>query len=1384
MKTRNLLATLGPLLLASCATGGEHGHDHEELGAIEQRLFTNGDFEDGAAGSVPPGWTLTTYSNPGVTFPPTSRDSLNLGTGGVASTSTLNSATGPEMQVDASLGSGASLRWPKYGNKVAVVNQTGSSTSTNSLRQTMTVSSSDVDPLDGKAHVRFTVAPVLENPGHSASQQPYYFVQLRNVTKNVVLYRDFNASAQPGVPWKTANGVYYTDWQLVDIAPGDAQMAVGDQVELEVIAARCSLGGHFGRVYVDGVGATIPGLFVSGTGPNAANAGDNVTYRLAYSNGGTGAAGGVVVEFNIPPNTTWVGLNAPGLTCSQPAVGASSGAASCTIGTLAPGAGGTFDVTVRINNGATGTITAGHYQISGTSINPLLGPKVFTAVTTGVTYADLAISKTNGVAGVAWGQQNVTYQIVATNNGPSAVTNATVTDTLPAQLENAQWACVAAGGGSCGAASGNGNFTTTVNLPVGATATFTLQASVVAGSGSGTLSNTASISVPGGVTDTNTTNNAGVDTDMIGELQTVTINKSGNGVGTIVSAPSAINCGTGCTSASGTFVNGTTVTFNAVPGPGETFGGWGGACSGTATSCDVLITGDLSITATFTSPPKANGQSCATGDQCASGNCADNVCCDTACGGSVSDCQSCAVVGSEGTCTLLGNDVQCSAASCTSGVITQAASCNGTSPTCPTAGTTSCQGHVCDGATCKATCAGNVDCTSGHYCDLGSGDCQPLVTQGGSCNADVQCVSGHCVDGVCCDMACDGQCEACNLTGSEGTCSARTGDPVGARPACAGAGATCGGTCDGQLRTACAYPGTSTTCGPPSCAAGVATLAALCDGAGACSPAATQSCGDYVCGATACLGDCTVDAHCAGGRYCSAGICVAQLEPAATCDRDAMCASGNCVDGVCCDTSCDGQCEACDVSGSEGVCSPVVGVPHGGRPACAGGSSVCAGVCDGQVTSACTYPGTETECRAAECSDGVATLGATCDEAGSCPGLQTVSCGQYACGAAACQGDCTADVHCADGNFCAAGVCTAKLLAGQVCGGDNQCATGHCVDGVCCDTACTGQCEACDVAGSVGACSAVTGAPHGARDACAADGSVCDGTCDGTERAVCTYPGAEVDCRSAACSDGVATLAATCNGQGACPDVQQQDCGGFLCGLTACRGDCVRDGDCALGSYCSAGVCVAERDNGATCSADNQCASGHCVDGVCCNTACEGQCAACDLDGAKGTCSPVSGAPRGGRAACLGWNTCKGVCDGVDMDACVYPGAETTCGESSCTDGIETSAGTCREGTCTAGVSSSCGDYACGGDRCRENCQVDGDCADGRTCVIGACVVPNAPPEQELPPSRSGELAGGGFGCSTARTTGAPAGGASQLLLAGGLALALAGSRRRRKAAA
>src|SRR4030095_9160884 len=61
--------------------------------------------------------------------------------------------------------------------------------------------------------------------------------------------------------------------------------------------------------------------------------------------------------------------------------------------------------------------------------------------------ADLAITKTNGVASVTAGS-GVTYTIVASNAGPFAVTGATVADTLPASLTGVSWTCVGAGGGT------------------------------------------------------------------------------------------------------------------------------------------------------------------------------------------------------------------------------------------------------------------------------------------------------------------------------------------------------------------------------------------------------------------------------------------------------------------------------------------------------------------------------------------------------------------------------------------------------------------------------------------------------------------------------------------------------------------------------------------------------------------------------------------------------------------------------------------------------------------------------------------------------------------------------------------------------------------------
>ncbi|BDG06948.1 Ig-like domain-containing protein [Anaeromyxobacter paludicola] len=134
---------------------------------------------------------------------------------------------------------------------------------------------------------------------------------------------------------------------------------------------------------------------------------------------------------------------------------------------------------------------------------------------------------------------------------------------------------------------------------------------------------------------------------------------------------------------------------------------------------------------------------------------------------------------------------------------------------------------------------------------------------------------------------------------------------------------------------------------------------------------------------------------------------------------------------------------------------------------------------------------------------------------------------------------------------------------GAACGAASDCASGSCVDGVCCNTACAGQCEACNVAGSAGTCVAVTGAPQNGRPACASDGTACGGACDGTSRAACTYPSASTACREASCGAGVQTAAATCDGNGSCGTVVTVSCDAYVCGATACLTTCGGDADCS-----------------------------------------------------------------------------------------------------------------------------------------------------------------------------------------------------------------------------
>jgi uncharacterized repeat protein (TIGR01451 family) len=125
--------------------------------------------------------------------------------------------------------------------------------------------------------------------------------------------------------------------------------------------------------------------------------------------------------------------------------------------------------------------------------------------------ADLSITKTDGNTTASPGQP-ITYTIVATNAGPDPATGATVVDTPPASLTAVSWTCVGAGGGTCTPAGLN-SINDTVNLPVSATVTYTLNGTVSANPTS--LRNTATISAPGGTTDPNPANNSATDSDVL-----------------------------------------------------------------------------------------------------------------------------------------------------------------------------------------------------------------------------------------------------------------------------------------------------------------------------------------------------------------------------------------------------------------------------------------------------------------------------------------------------------------------------------------------------------------------------------------------------------------------------------------------------------------------------------------------------------------------------------------------------------------------------------------------------------------------------------------------------------------------------------------------------
>jgi uncharacterized repeat protein (TIGR01451 family) len=141
----------------------------------------------------------------------------------------------------------------------------------------------------------------------------------------------------------------------------------------------------------------------------------------------------------------------------------------------------TYTVTALIDPAATGsfvntaTVTAGAGVVD---TNPANNSATDTDTLTA--QADLAITKSDGVSEVN-DNSTTTYTIVVSNAGPSGVTGATVSDPVPFRV-GFSYSAIGSGGASGFTASGTGAINDSVDLPAGATITYTLVASTGTGS--------------------------------------------------------------------------------------------------------------------------------------------------------------------------------------------------------------------------------------------------------------------------------------------------------------------------------------------------------------------------------------------------------------------------------------------------------------------------------------------------------------------------------------------------------------------------------------------------------------------------------------------------------------------------------------------------------------------------------------------------------------------------------------------------------------------------------------------------------------------------------------------------------------------------------------
>lgn len=229
-------------------------------------------------------------------------------------------------------------------------------------------------------------------------------------------------------------------------------------------------------------------ISVAKTGPVQARPGDLVTYTIAVTNNGPDVATNVFMDDSLPAGESFITL-IPNGGCTTPPSGG-GGVVECLMPSLASGLTSSFALTVQVAASVPdGTLIRNTAVVQADQTDPVPSNNSGTStLTVLVPRADIAITKSGPAT--ARPTDNVVYTVTVTNNGPDTATNVTWSDTLPAgeTLDSVSFP----GGSGCSFPATSTVSCSTSSLANGASASFSLTATVGAAMPDGTvLNNTA-----------------------------------------------------------------------------------------------------------------------------------------------------------------------------------------------------------------------------------------------------------------------------------------------------------------------------------------------------------------------------------------------------------------------------------------------------------------------------------------------------------------------------------------------------------------------------------------------------------------------------------------------------------------------------------------------------------------------------------------------------------------------------------------------------------------------------------------------------------------------------------------------------------------------------